>query len=99
MIICVSILFNLWIFLESTDSVNLFCCFRWMLICFKREFSYQDISILWEAYWSCPLTQHYELFISLAILNKYRQEIMLQCTAFDETLKVTIMNPSRVVCQ
>jgi hypothetical protein len=62
-----------------------------MLICFKREFSYQDISTLWEAYWSCPFTKHYELFISLAILNKYRQEIMLNCTAFDETLKVAYL--------
>lgn len=70
-----------------TDSVNLFCCFRWMLVLFKREFGYEDISQLWEACWSCPLTEHYDLFVALAILNRYRQTIMAECTAFDETLK------------
>ncbi|TPX63147.1 hypothetical protein SpCBS45565_g06820 [Spizellomyces sp. 'palustris'] len=30
--------------MESTDSINLFCCFRWLLILFKREFDFGD----WE---------------------------------------------------
>lgn len=35
--------------LEKADSLNLFFCFRWLLICFKREFEYPGILELWEA--------------------------------------------------
>ncbi|KAJ3054087.1 GTPase activating protein [Rhizophlyctis rosea] len=72
--------------LEATDSINLFICFRWLLVLFKREFDFQDTSTLWEVIWACPLTRHFHLFIALAILNARRVEIF-KCTAFDENLK------------
>ncbi|KAG2455460.1 TBC17 protein, partial [Polypterus senegalus] len=34
--------------LDSKDSGTLCFCFRWLLIWFKREFSFQDILNLWE---------------------------------------------------
>jgi hypothetical protein len=33
---------------EITDNDNMFCCFRWMLVLFKREFSLDSITKLWE---------------------------------------------------
>ncbi|KAJ3219943.1 GTPase activating protein [Dinochytrium kinnereticum] len=75
--------------LERIDSVNLFCCFRWMLVLFKREFAFDDVLRLWEVLWACPFTKRFHLFVALAILNKYRQEIMTNCKAFDECLKFT----------
>ncbi|KAI8905142.1 rab-GTPase-TBC domain-containing protein [Gorgonomyces haynaldii] len=72
--------------MEQTDATNLFCCFRWLLILFKREFEFEEIKFLWEIIWTCPLTKHFHLFIALAILNQQRQELM-QCQAFDEVLK------------
>lgn len=33
---------------ERTDSLNLFFCFRWILISFKREFKFEDVIKLWE---------------------------------------------------
>jgi hypothetical protein len=38
--------------LDKTDSLNLFFCFRWLLVYFKREFAYDDILVLWEAIWA-----------------------------------------------
>ncbi|KAJ3296197.1 GTPase activating protein [Rhizoclosmatium sp. JEL0117] len=73
--------------LERIDSTNLFCCFRWMLIVFKREFKFNDVITMWEAIWACPFTKHLHFFIAFAILNKHRTAIMTQCTAFDEALK------------
>ncbi|KAI9343462.1 rab-GTPase-TBC domain-containing protein [Zopfochytrium polystomum] len=73
--------------LDRIDSTNLFCCFRWLLIFFKREFDFESIKKLWEANWSCPFTKNFNLFIALAILNKHRQAIMTECLAFDEALK------------
>ena len=35
-------------FSESNDSSNMFFCFRWLLILFKREFSFSDVMRLWE---------------------------------------------------
>lgn len=28
---------------EKLDSLNFFCCFRWVLILFKREFSFDEV--------------------------------------------------------
>ncbi|KAI9097100.1 rab-GTPase-TBC domain-containing protein [Phlyctochytrium arcticum] len=72
--------------MTTSDSINLFCCFRWLLILFKREFDFLDCMRLWEVLWACPLTQHFHLFVALAILNDHRKELMRK-GAFDETLK------------
>ena len=81
-------------FLE-TDSQNMFCCFRWLLILFKREFYFDDIKTLWELIWVCPLTKNFHLFVAIAILNNARQELF-QCQAFDEILKF-INNQSQAI--
>ena len=33
---------------EEKDCNNLYFCFRWLLVHFKREFSYDDIMSVWE---------------------------------------------------
>ncbi|KAN0061817.1 GTPase activating protein [Thecaphora frezii] len=38
--------------LERSDSLNLFFCFRWLLVCFKREFPFDDTLKIWECCWS-----------------------------------------------
>ena len=73
--------------MDATDSSNMFCCFRWLLILFRREFPFQEIKTLWEIVWMCPLSNSFHLFIALAILNNSRQEIF-KANAFDEVLKV-----------
>ena len=42
---CIYIFLN---FSESHDSGNFYFCFRWLLILFKREFSFNDIMRFWE---------------------------------------------------
>ncbi|KAJ3320384.1 GTPase activating protein [Boothiomyces sp. JEL0866] len=71
---------------ENCDSVNMFCCFRWLLIAFKREFYFEDIKTLWEIVWMSPLTAHFNLFVAVAILNQHRKPL-LETQAFDEVLK------------
>lgn len=43
------------VYLDQHDSGNMFFCFRWLLVLFKREFSHDDILPLWEV--SCALCQ------------------------------------------
>lgn len=42
---------QLYAFLESHDCLNFFYCFRWLLIIFKREFSFDNIQKLWDVLW------------------------------------------------
>ncbi|CAG8499684.1 5020_t:CDS:10 [Ambispora leptoticha] len=73
--------------LQRTESLNLFCCFRWLLIWFKREFKWDDVPRLWEVLWTDHLTGQFHIFIALAILDKHRLVIMDHLHNFDEILK------------
>lgn len=74
-------------YLEEHDSGNLYFCFRWLLICFKREFTFPDIMTLWETLWSQRLSPNYHLIVCLAILDKHRHIIMENRFGFTEILK------------
>jgi len=67
--------------------LNLFFCFRWLLIMFKREFSLPEIMLLWEVIWACPFTPKFHLFFSIAILEQIRDDILSQNMMFDDLLK------------
>lgn len=98
---------SLYSHLEKADSLNLFFCFRWLLVCFKREFSYPDILMLWEAIWAANLdsgglpaatgasvlhrglSNHFQLFVALAILEHHRDVLIKYLHNFDELLQVS----------
>lgn len=40
--------------LARQDALNLFFCYRWVLIQFKREFKFDQVLRLWEALWARP---------------------------------------------
>ncbi|PWN28063.1 hypothetical protein BDZ90DRAFT_231824 [Jaminaea rosea] len=46
--------------LERTGSLNLFFCFRWLLVRFKREFDLEGVARLWEAGWALEPGVHQE---------------------------------------
>ncbi|XP_053107921.1 TBC1 domain family member 15 isoform X3 [Hemicordylus capensis] len=74
-------------YLESQDSGYLYFCFRWLLIRFKREFSFQDILRLWEVMWTELPCQNFHLLICCAILESEKQQIMEKHYGFNEMLK------------
>ncbi|KAJ6651373.1 hypothetical protein lerEdw1_020946 [Lerista edwardsae] len=74
-------------YLESQDSGYLYFCFRWLLIRFKREFSFQDILRLWEVMWTELPCQNFHLLICCAILESEKQQIMEKHYGFNEILK------------
>ncbi|KAG8439693.1 hypothetical protein GDO86_005750 [Hymenochirus boettgeri] len=74
-------------YLESQDSGYLYFCFRWLLIRFKREFSFHDTLRLWEVIWTGLPCQNFHLLICCAILESEKQEIMEQHYGFNEILK------------
>ncbi|KAI0797947.1 RabGAP/TBC [Abortiporus biennis] len=73
--------------LEKTDGLNLFFCFRWILIAFKREFPFEDVLRLWEVLWTDYYSNQFILFVALAVLESHRDVIIRYLVEFDEILK------------
>ncbi|TCD68897.1 GTPase activating protein [Steccherinum ochraceum] len=73
--------------LEKTDGLNLFFCFRWILITFKREFPFEDVLRLWEVLWTNYYSHSFVLFVALAVLESHRDVILRYLVEFDEILK------------
>ncbi|KAG8217751.1 hypothetical protein J3R82DRAFT_5912 [Butyriboletus roseoflavus] len=72
---------------EKTEGLNLFFCFRWVLIAFKREFPFCDVLRLWEVLWTDYYSNNFVLFVALAILESHRDMILRYLVEFDEILK------------
>ncbi|XP_018007297.1 TBC1 domain family member 15 isoform X2 [Hyalella azteca] len=74
-------------YLESSESANLYFCFRWLLVRFKRELSYSDTLRLWEVLWSQEPCKNFHLLVAAAILDHERNTIMENKFEFTEILK------------
>ncbi|XP_010911930.1 uncharacterized protein [Elaeis guineensis] len=74
-------------YLKQADCLNYFFCFRWILIQFKREFEYLKVMHLWEVLWTHYLSEHFHLYMCVAILKRYRKKIMGEQMDFDTLLK------------
>ncbi|CAD7701447.1 unnamed protein product [Ostreobium quekettii] len=81
---------QLYAFLERKDCLNFFFCFRWLLIHFKREFPFDEVLRLWEVLWSRHLSEHFHLYMCIAILMHHRRAIMDADFEFDELLKFCV---------
>ncbi|KAM9807828.1 TBC1 domain family member 15 [Neosynchiropus ocellatus] len=78
---------SFWNYLESQDSGYLYFCFRWLLIRFKRELSFQDVMRLWEVMWTGLPCENFHLLLCCAILDSEKQKIMEENYGFNEILK------------
>ncbi|KAH9532856.1 hypothetical protein CY35_18G021400 [Sphagnum magellanicum] len=74
-------------YFKQNECLNYFFCFRWILIQFKREFDYDNILRLWEVLWSNYLSEHFHLYICVALLKRNRRKIMDEQMEFDTLLK------------
>ncbi|XP_078437533.1 rabGAP/TBC domain-containing protein [Wolffia australiana] len=74
-------------YFSKKDCLNYFFCFRWLLIQFKREFEYEEVMRLWEVLWTHYLSEHFHLYLCVAILKRYRHKIMAEEMDFDTLLK------------
>lgn len=74
-------------YLESHDSGNFYFCFRWLLIFFKREFTFSDTMRLWEVLWTDRPCKNFHLLICLAILDGEKATLMENNFGITEILK------------
>lgn len=75
-------------YLKHHDSGNMFFCFRWLLVLFKREFSQEDIMRLWEVVWTELPCKNFHLLMCVAILETEKNILMDNNYGFTEILKV-----------
>lgn len=71
---------------KHTDGLELLFCHRWILLCLKREFPTPEVLIMWEACWVNYLTHHFHLFLCLAIMCVYADDVIAQDLRTDEML-------------
>lgn len=68
------------------DAMELLFCHRWILLCFKREFPEVDALRIWEACWAHYQTDYFHLFICVAIVSIYGDDVIDQGLPSDEIL-------------
>lgn len=68
-------------------SENMYFCFRWLLVWFKREFTNDDIYELWEVLWTSLPCLNFHLFVSVAILDDQQDIFINRKYEFTEILK------------
>jgi hypothetical protein len=68
----------------------------WILIAFKREFTFEDVLRLWEVLWTDYYTNGMVLFVALAVLESHRDVILRYLVEFDEILKVRALSLPRL---
>jgi len=77
---------ELYDYFDSVDATNMFFCFRWMLVFFKREFSFDSTKRIWEALLSDFLSPHYEMFFACAMIEQSREVILTKHLQLDELM-------------
>lgn len=75
-------------YLNRHDSGNMFFCFRWLLVLFKREFCQNDIMRMWEVLWTSLPCKNFHLLICVAILETEKNVFIENNYGFTEILKV-----------
>ena len=74
-------------YLDDKDSGNLYFCFRWLLIWFKREFAFADVLRLWEVIWTGLPCDNFHLLICIAIMEIEKPSITENQLGFNEILQ------------
>lgn len=74
-------------YFKEHDSDNMYFCFRWLLVWYKREFSNDDILMLWEVLWTNLPCINFHLLIGIAILDNEMTTFIENEYGFTEILK------------
>ncbi|XP_064620066.1 small G protein signaling modulator 2-like isoform X3 [Lineus longissimus] len=74
---------------QNGDYTHFYFCYRWFLLDFKRELVYDDVFAVWEAIWAAKhiSSQHFVLFIALALVEYYREIILDNNMDFTDIIK------------
>ncbi|XP_030599111.1 small G protein signaling modulator 1 isoform X2 [Archocentrus centrarchus] len=74
---------------QNGDYTHFYFCYRWFLLDFKREMVYDDVFSVWETIWAAKhiSSEHFVLFIALALVEMYRDIILENNMDFTDIIK------------
>ncbi|XP_041097137.1 small G protein signaling modulator 2 isoform X2 [Polyodon spathula] len=74
---------------QNGDYTHFYFCYRWFLLDFKRELLYEDVFAVWEVIWVAKhiSSEHFVLFIALALVEVYREIIRDNNMDFTDIIK------------
>lgn len=72
--------------LLEDEGMDLLFCHRWLLLGFKREFHDMHVMRMWEACWSHYQTEYFHIFLCVAIVLEYGDEVWKRNMRVDEML-------------
>ncbi|XP_008563850.1 PREDICTED: small G protein signaling modulator 2 isoform X5 [Galeopterus variegatus] len=74
---------------QNGDYTHFYFCYRWFLLDFKRELLYEDVFAVWEVIWAARQisSEHFVLFIALALVEAYREIIRDNNMDFTDIIK------------
>ncbi|PNJ22546.1 SGSM2 isoform 7, partial [Pongo abelii] len=74
---------------QNGDYTHFYFCYRWFLLDFKRELLYEDVFAVWEVIWAARhiSSEHFVLFIALALVEAYREIIRDNDMDFTDIIK------------
>uniref|UniRef100_A0A2K6CRG2 Small G protein signaling modulator 2 n=1 Tax=Macaca nemestrina TaxID=9545 RepID=A0A2K6CRG2_MACNE len=74
---------------QNGDYTHFYFCYRWFLLDFKRELLYEDVFAVWEVIWAARhiSSEHFVLFIALALVEVYREVIRDNNMDFTDIIK------------
>ncbi|XP_076461317.1 uncharacterized protein LOC143293874 [Babylonia areolata] len=72
--------------LLGQDALEMLFAHRWILLCFKREFNEQDALRIWETCWAHYQTDYFHLFLCVAIVAIYGDDVVDQRLPADDIL-------------
>lgn len=82
------------------DYTHFYFCYRWFLLDFKRELVYADVFSAWECIWAAKhvASGHFVLFLALALLESYRDIIIVNNMDFTDVIKFFNGESKKGVC-
>lgn len=72
----------------AKDNSQMFFVYRWLLLLFKREVGFYQFPSVLETIMCAPCPS-YELYIALALILTYREDLLYVGDRFDQTLNVS----------
>ncbi|KAM8947674.1 TBC1 domain family member 16 isoform 2-T2 [Pelodytes ibericus] len=78
--------FHQHLLLLGEDGLQMLFCHRWILLCFKREFPDSEALRMWEACWAHYQTDYFHLFLCVAIIFLYGDDVIEQQLPTDQML-------------
>lgn len=76
-------------YLADRGHSDYYFTFRWLLVQFKREVSFEEVLRLWEALWAAPVP-HFHMWCVLAVLQQHRVPLMASADQPDGPLRFCI---------